>query len=138
MFVLIIQGMTFQLKLLSTLDSTLDADLVSPALQPRLFKATGARVLPQVEWVEIQVKSVLNRVQGMPFKWSINPYRGCQHQCVFCVSPETPILMADGTHKPIGETRPGDAIHGTARQGAYRRFVRTQVHAQWATRKPAY
>src|SRR5438876_8721862 len=115
-----------------------DTDLVSITSQPGLCKATGARVLPNVEWVEIQVKSVLNRVQGMPFKWSINPYRGCQHQCVFCVSPETPILMADGTHKPIGETRPGDAIHGTARQGAYRRFVRTQVLAQWATRKPAY
>src|SRR3989475_5400981 len=115
-----------------------EPDSVPTTLQPRLFKATGARILPQVEWVEIQVKSVLNRVQGMPFKWSINPYRGCQHQCVFCVSPETRILMADGTHKRIGEVRPGDAIYGTARQGAYRRFVRTQVLAQWATRKPAY
>ena len=115
-----------------------EPDSVPTPLQPRLFKATGARVLPQVEWVEIQVKSVLNRVQGMPFKWSINPYRGCQHQCVFCVSPDTRILMADGTHKPIGEVRPGDAIYGTARQGAYRRFVHTQVVAQWATRKPAY
>ena len=138
MFVLIIQGMTFQLELLSTLDSTLDADLVSPALQPRLFKATGARVLPQVEWVEIQVKSVLNRVQGMSFKWSINPYRGCQHQCPFCVSPETRILMADGTHKAIGGVRPGDAIYGTVRQGTFRHFVKTQVLAQWETRKPAY
>src|SRR3989449_6461463 len=138
MFVLIIQGMTFQLKLLSTLDSTLDADLGSPALQPRLFKATGARVLPQVEWVEIQVKSVLNRVQGMSFKWSINPYRGCQHQCPFCVSPETRILMADGTHKAIGGVRPGDAIYGTVRQGTFRHFVKTQVLAQWETRKPAY
>lgn len=53
-------------------------------LSPRLFQATGARVTPQVEWVEIQVKSVLNRVQGMPFKWSINPYRGCAHGCKFC------------------------------------------------------
>src|SRR2546428_6295903 len=61
-----------------------EPDSVPTTLQPRLFKATGARVLPQVEWVEIQVKSVLNRVQGMSFKWSINPYRGCSHGCKFC------------------------------------------------------
>jgi len=61
-----------------------EPDSVPTTLQPRLFKATGARVLPQVEWVEIQVKSVLNRVQGMPFKWSINPYRGCSNGCPFC------------------------------------------------------
>src|SRR2546426_9421012 len=66
-----------------------EPDSVPTTLQPRLFKATGARVLPQVEWVEIQVKSVLNRVQGMPFQWSINPYRGCQHQCVFCYARRT-------------------------------------------------
>src|SRR5713226_5288788 len=57
---------------------------VPATMQPRLFKATGARVLPHVEWVEIQVKSVLSRVQGMPFKWSINPYRGCSHGCKVC------------------------------------------------------
>ena len=51
--------------------------------QPRLFKATGARATPQVEWVEVETKSVLNRVQGMGFNWSINPYRGCQHRCPF-------------------------------------------------------
>jgi DNA repair photolyase len=108
------------------------------SLSPRLFHATGARVTPHAEWIEIQTKSVLNCVQGMPFKWSINPYRGCQHQCVFCLHPETRILMADGTHKPIGEVRSGDGIYGTVRQGAYRHFVKTQVLAQGETRKPAY
>ncbi len=39
---------------------------------------------PQAEWIEIHAKSVLNRVQGMPFKWSINPYRGCTHACIYC------------------------------------------------------
>lgn len=34
--------------------------------------------------VEAPAKSVLNRVQGMPFHWSVNPYRGCYHGCVFC------------------------------------------------------
>ena len=29
-------------------------------------------------------KSALNRVKGMGFKWSLNPYMGCAHQCTFC------------------------------------------------------
>jgi len=29
-------------------------------------------------------KTALNRVQGMPFSWSLNPYMGCAHQCTFC------------------------------------------------------
>src|SRR2546428_210827 len=66
-----------------------EPDSVPTTLHPRLFKATGARVLPQVEWVEIQVKAVLNRVQGMPFRWSINPYRGCSHSCIFCYARRT-------------------------------------------------
>ena len=55
----------------------------------RLFRAVGRRATPQVEWVEIQIKSVLNRVQGMPFKWSINPYRGCAFGCRYCLARVT-------------------------------------------------
>jgi DNA repair photolyase len=29
-------------------------------------------------------KVALNRVQGMPFAWSLNPYMGCVHRCTFC------------------------------------------------------
>lgn len=43
----------------------------------------------EVECVEIAAKSVINRVSGMPFRWSINPYRGCYHQCVFCYARRT-------------------------------------------------
>ena len=37
-----------------------------------------------VQYVEVHCKSALNRVQGMPFKWSLNPYVGCVHACVYC------------------------------------------------------
>jgi DNA repair photolyase len=29
-------------------------------------------------------RSALNRVKGMSFKWSLNPYTGCVHRCTFC------------------------------------------------------
>jgi DNA repair photolyase len=46
---------------------------------------------------EVQAKSVLNRVpekSQMPFRWTINPYRGCAHACTYC--------FARPTHKYIG------------------------------------
>lgn len=109
-----------------------------PAPPPRLFQTTGARVTPQVEWVEVQVKSVLNRVQGMPFKWSINPYRGCAHDCLYCADGNTPILMADGTTKPLGDLGVTDQIYGTGRDGHHRRYQKTSVLAHWSLKKQAF
>jgi DNA repair photolyase len=37
-----------------------------------------------VEYREEPCRSALNRVRGMPFAWSLNPYMGCAHQCTFC------------------------------------------------------
>ena len=33
---------------------------------------------------EITCKSALNPVKGMPFNWTLNPYRGCTHACHYC------------------------------------------------------
>lgn len=49
-----------------------------------------ARRPSEVRVAEIAAKSALNRVRGMGFHWSLNPYQGCAHQCVFC--------YARGTH----------------------------------------
>jgi DNA repair photolyase len=35
-------------------------------------------------FLEVEAKTALNRVRGMPFPWSINPYRGCSHACSYC------------------------------------------------------
>src|SRR5438309_1746716 len=32
----------------------------------------------------ILCKSALNRVRNMGFSWSLNPYQGCFHSCVYC------------------------------------------------------
>jgi DNA repair photolyase len=92
----------------------------------------------QRQFIEIETKSVLNRVEGMPFHWSINPYRGCSHACVFCLTGDTPILMADGTTMRLEDVRVGDRIYGTVRRGAYRRYAHTFVLSHWAVEKPAY
>ena len=38
----------------------------------------------RVEYREEPCRSALNRVKGMPFSWSLNPYMGCAHRCTFC------------------------------------------------------
>ena len=56
--------------------------------------------VPDRQFPEIQVKSVLNRVEGMPFRWSINPYRGCSSGCVFCYARRTHwFLDEDGVNE---------------------------------------
>ena len=40
--------------------------------------------MSEVAYVETQAKSALNRVQGMPFDWSLNPYVSCAHKCRYC------------------------------------------------------
>jgi DNA repair photolyase len=37
-----------------------------------------------VEYREEPCKVALNRVKGMAFEWSLNPYMGCVHRCTFC------------------------------------------------------
>ncbi len=104
----------------------------------RTFDTPGFRGMT---FYEVQAKSIVNRVPAtsrMAFTWTINPYRGCQHSCVYCLSGDTPILMADGSTKPLADVRVGDAIYGTVRNGYYRRYAITKVLAHWSTVKPAY
>jgi DNA repair photolyase len=54
-------------------------------------KAGGTAALTEAErradearYQEVVCRSALNRVQGMPFDWTLNPYRGCTHGCHYC------------------------------------------------------
>jgi DNA repair photolyase len=38
----------------------------------------------RVEYREEPCRAAISRVEGMPFRWSLNPYTGCVHQCTFC------------------------------------------------------
>src|SRR5262245_15749091 len=56
-----------------------------------LVKAGGADALTEAvrradaaRYQEIRCRSALNTVKGMPFNWTLNPYRGCTHGCHYC------------------------------------------------------
>jgi DNA repair photolyase len=85
-------------------------------------------------------KSIIshNNSPDIPFEQSINPYRGCGHACIYCLSGDTQILMVNGRTRRLGDLRTGDEIIGTAHRGFYRHYVKTRVVAHWATHKPAY
>jgi DNA repair photolyase len=108
---------------------------------PAVIRHFDAPEAMGVKFYEVRAKSALNRVpeiSQVPFRWTINPYRGCSHACTYCLAGETPILMADGRTKPMGELRVGDRIYGTERRGTYRHYVTTEVRDHWRTLKPAY
>jgi DNA repair photolyase len=55
----------------------------------RHFEAPDA---VRTRFYEVQAKSILNKVpesSRMPFRWTINPYRGCSHACVYCFARPT-------------------------------------------------
>lgn len=96
--------------------------------------------LPRTQFLKDSSRSILaqNDSPDIGFERSINPYRGCEHGCVYCLSGDTPILLADGTHRPLADLRPGDWVYGTRRSGGHRRYVKTPVTAHWPTRKAAF
>lgn len=134
----------------------------APARTKRSYRGRGAADNPQNRFLPIAVerdawtladdpgpdmvllrdasRSVLstNDSPDVGFDVSVNPYRGCEHGCSYCISGDTPILMADGTVREMERLRQGDEIYGTERRGFYRRYRTTVVQDHWEARKPAY
>src|SRR5579862_5107673 len=55
----------------------------------RHFEAPGA---VRTRFYEVRAKSIINRVpeaSQMPFRFTINPYRGCSHACLYCFARPT-------------------------------------------------
>ena len=61
------------------------ADALLPLIG--LVRSVSTPEFAGVTFHEVTAKSVLNKVVAgsrMPFEWTINPYRGCSHACVYC------------------------------------------------------
>ena len=59
---------------------------------PAVVRTFDAPEALDVRFYEVRARSALNRVpkrSQMPFKWTVNPYRGCTHACVYCFARPT-------------------------------------------------
>jgi DNA repair photolyase len=60
--------------------------------EPAIVRHFDAPEALDTRFYEVHAKSALNRVpekSRMPFRWTINPYRGCSHACVYCFARPT-------------------------------------------------
>ncbi|MGH7563184.1 MAG: PA0069 family radical SAM protein [Gemmatimonadota bacterium] len=95
---------------------------------------------PETKFYRDATRSIIatNDSPDIGFDASVNPYRGCEHGCVWCMVGETPVLMADGTTRQLAELDVGDEVYGTVRRGWYRKYSRTRVLDRWETTKDAF
>jgi DNA repair photolyase len=87
-----------------------------------------------LEFLHVNAKRLINEVPNasrMPFRYTINAYRGCSHACAYCQAGDTPILMADGDRAPIAELGVGEKILSGNGDP-------TEVLAHWQTNRAAY
>src|SRR6058998_3794825 len=59
---------------------------------PAVIRRFDAPEAMDIRFYEVRAKSALNRVpkaSQMPFRWTINPYRGCSHACIYCFARPT-------------------------------------------------
>lgn len=65
-------------------------------------RVPGRGELAGLELLHVRARRVVNRVpesSGLPFRWTVNPYRGCSHACVYCFARPTHEYLGFG----IGE-----------------------------------
>ncbi|MEV0809162.1 Rv2578c family radical SAM protein [Micromonospora sp. NPDC050200] len=89
--------------------------LALPGAVARTFDAPG---FAGMTFYEVQAKSIINKVPGasrVPFQWTINPYRGCSHACVYCFARNTHTYLdldagADFDRKVIVKVNAGELV----------------------------
>jgi len=70
-----------------------ERDTVARTTVARTFDTPGFRGMT---FYEVHARSVINRVpesSRMAFRWTINPYRGCSHGCVYCFARNTHVYL---------------------------------------------
>jgi len=59
---------------------------------PAVVRRFDAPEALDIRFYEVHARSALNRVpvsSQMPFRWTVNPYRGCTHACAYCFARPT-------------------------------------------------
>lgn len=77
-------------KTTTTTDGPADKEALLPLAG--LVRTVRTPDFAGITFHEVLAKSALNRVpknSGMPFRWTVNPYRGCSHACVYCFARKT-------------------------------------------------
>ena len=117
------------------------ADPQGALFEPVVERHIGKGEYRGMEFLHVNARTIINEVPAasrVPFRFTINAYRGCSHACSYCLAGETPILMADGRTKPLADVEVGDEVYGTVPSGSERRYVKTRVLDHWTTVKRAY
>ena len=79
-----------------------DDDGGQPGLLGEVERRAGRDELAGLELLHVRAKSIINRTpeaSQLPFRWTINAYRGCSHACVYCFARPTHEYLGFG----IGE-----------------------------------
>lgn len=101
----------------------------------------GEAADPRVQYLRDPARSIIatNDSPDVGFDASINPYRGCEHACVYCLAPSTPVLLGDLAVRHLGEIQVGDRLLGFDEHGSRerpRKLRGTTVLARWWSTKP--
>jgi DNA repair photolyase len=91
-------------------------------MEPQLFEVARRQFdTPEfrgITFIESEAKSIINRVPGnsLPFNWTINPYRGCSHSCVYCFARPTHTFLdmdagRDFESKIVVKVNAPDVLH---------------------------
>ncbi|HSJ96516.1 MAG TPA: hypothetical protein VLC53_05570, partial [Myxococcota bacterium] len=110
-------------------DVGLDPDELGPDLDVRYLRDPTRSIV------------ATNASPDVGFEASVNPYRGCEHACVYCLAPETRILHASMQWRALGEVRVGEELVGFEEYptpGRDRKLRPSVVEHVWCSRKPVW
>src|SRR5947208_15262281 len=70
----------------------------------------------QTSVTEERAGSIISRNDSpdIGFSQSINPYKGCEHGCIYCVHGYTTLLLANCSVQRLGDIHPGSLLYGPA------------------------
>ncbi|HLT67752.1 MAG TPA: Rv2578c family radical SAM protein [Microbacterium sp.] len=96
---------------------------------PGLSRSIRTPDFAGITFHEVLAKSALNRVpaaSSMPFSWTVNPYRGCSHACVYCFARNTHRYLDldagdDFDRQIVVKTNVADVLRAEVRRHSWRR-----------------